>query len=192
MNKWQTIHKDRNIIAIVVLCTFSSTNNILIDDLKKVVMNILLINKSDIFRASIITLQHLNIIFLNLTGLFYDSFIPVGDGIFEKSIPFRFREMVTIQFLKLSTKIGKQIFFMMYCKIFVSLFREHTNKFFFQSCFRLIIAGACFYRLIFCNNCVLICFGYDIKIRHIHHLFRIYFVIGSRILFRGKWSSLSL
>ena len=56
MNKWQTIHKDRNIIAIVVLCTFGSTNNILIDDLKKVVMNILLINKSDILCASIITL----------------------------------------------------------------------------------------------------------------------------------------
>lgn len=48
MNQRETINEDGNIIAVAVLGTFFFADGILVDDLKPVIMNVLLIDKSNI------------------------------------------------------------------------------------------------------------------------------------------------
>ena len=101
MNKWQTIHEYSYIVSVVVLCTFIHADRVLVDDLKKVAVNVLLVNDCNVLCCPVITLENLHIIFLNLACLFYNSvFLTCNAGV-EKSFPFRICELVRIQSFKL-------------------------------------------------------------------------------------------
>ena len=50
---------------------------VLIDDLKKVIMDILLVDQHDVLGCAIITLQHLNTVFLDLLALVLYSLIGI-------------------------------------------------------------------------------------------------------------------
>ena len=60
-------------------------------------MDILLVDQGDILGRSIVTLQDLDIILLDLAGLLHDMLIRIGQGILEKTVPFRVRESIVIQ-----------------------------------------------------------------------------------------------
>ena len=114
MYKRQTIDKNRNIIAVIMLCAVVCANHtaqvalsaalgsihlVLVDYLQPVIMDVLFIYKCNILGRTIITGQDLNIIFLYLPGLFHDMLIGIGNGIFEKVIPLCVRKLIAVQFL---------------------------------------------------------------------------------------------
>ena len=90
MHKRQTVYQYCNIIAVVMLRTIlcEGIHLVLIDDLQPVVMDVLFIYKRNILGRTVITSQNLNIVFLYLPSLFHDMLIGIGNGIFEKIIPF--------------------------------------------------------------------------------------------------------
>ena len=56
MYQRQAIHKNCNIVAVVMVCALILTNHILIDDLKTVVVNLLFVDEHDVLRHGIIAL----------------------------------------------------------------------------------------------------------------------------------------
>lgn len=83
MDHRKSINQDRHIIAVAVSCSFVLADGILVDDLKKVVMNVLLVNQGNILGRTVITLQDLDKVLLNLPGLLNDMVIRISQGIFE-------------------------------------------------------------------------------------------------------------
>ncbi len=71
MDEREAVDQDGHIIAILVV----ALSFILVDHLKPVVMDILLIDQIDIFRSPIIPLQNLDMILLDLTGFLNNAFI---------------------------------------------------------------------------------------------------------------------
>ena len=65
-----------------------SIHLVLIDDLQPVVMDILFIYECNILGRTVITSQDLDIVLLYLPSLFHNMIIWIGNGIFEKIIPF--------------------------------------------------------------------------------------------------------
>ena len=170
MNERQSIDQNCNVITVIMLCSLCGTNHILVDNLQEVVMDIFLINDADVLGRTIITLKNLNIVLLNLTGLLYDSFIGIGNGICEEAFPLILREMIIVQFFQLKAQIGNQILFRMDMQIFISLFTEQAYEFLFQFSLRLVAVRTCLHRLIFCNDCIFACRCHYIKEWHTRHL----------------------
>ncbi len=166
MYKRQAIDQYCNIITVIIFCTFICANYILIDDLQSIVMDVLFIYECDILRGTIITSQNLNIVFLYFPGLFHDMLIGIGNSIFEKSIPFCVRKLIVVQLLQFLTKIDNQIFFCVNRQIFISLFTEQTDKLLLQFRFALVTVRTLLDWLIFCDNGILRCFRYNVKVRH--------------------------
>ena len=149
MNQRQTVHKNRHIISGVVI---AGTFFILIDDLQTVVMDILFINQIDVLSFAIFASQVLYIIFLNLTSLFYDTFVGIGNLRFEECLPFFVGEAVLVKALKLLAKVKHEIFFVVNGHVLITLFAKHFDEGCLQSSFTLIRIGTFRLRLIFSYN----------------------------------------
>ena len=128
MNKRESVNKYSYIVSVIVLGAFSLRYFILIDNLKTVVMNVLLIDESDVLRCSIISLNNLNIVFLNLASLVFNSFILISNGILEEEIPFIICKRIVVEGFKLRTQVSNKVSLCMYLQIFVALFLEHSDK----------------------------------------------------------------
>ena len=170
MDHWESIDQDRYIITVAVPCSFILTDSVLIDDLKKIIMDVLLVDQGDVLGGAIITLQDLDKVLLDLPSLLNDMIIWIRQGVFKEPVPFGIGEGVAVQDLQLLPEIRDQLCLRMNRKVFIALFGEHTNEFPLQFSFALIAVGPGLYRLIFRDNGVLRCLGNDIKIRHLHHL----------------------
>ena len=94
--KRKSIDKNRHIVSVIVLCSPIRSHNILIDDLKPVVMNICLVNQGDVLCHRIITFKDLNIILLDLSCFLDYMLIRVCNGIGEKPFPLIITELIII------------------------------------------------------------------------------------------------
>ena len=55
MDERQTIDQHRNIITVIMLCALLPADGILMENLQAVIVNVLLVNKGNIFRGTVIT-----------------------------------------------------------------------------------------------------------------------------------------
>ena len=166
MDHREAVDQDRHIIAIAVPRSFILADGILIDDLKKVVMDVLLINQGDVFGGTVITLQDLNKVFLNLPRLFNNMIVRVCQGIIKESVPFGIGKGITVQSLQFLSEIRDHLCLRMDRKIFIALFGEFADKIPLEISLTLITVRSGFYRLIFRDNGVLRSLGNNIEIRH--------------------------
>ena len=166
MNHREAIDQDRHIIAVAVPCSLVLADSILIDDLKEIVMDVFLVDQGDVFGRTIITLQDLNEVLLDLPGLLYNMIIRVRQSIFEEPVPLGIGEGIAVQHLQFIPEICNQLCLRMDRKIFIALPGEHTDEFPLQFSFALIAVGPGLHRLIFCDNSVFRCLGDDIEVRH--------------------------
>ena len=93
MHQRQTVHQYGNIITVIIIAAFL---RILIQDLQIIVMNVILINQRNVLGGSVITLQHLYIVFLNLLAFVFNSFVSVRNILREETLPLVFRKSVIV------------------------------------------------------------------------------------------------
>ena len=129
MDHREAVDQDRYIIAVAVPCSFVLADSVLIDDLKKVVMDVLLIDQGDVLGGTVITLQDLDIVLLDLSGFLNDMVIRICQGILKEPVPFGIGEGVAVQNLQLLPEIRDQLCLRMNRKIFIALLSEHTDEF---------------------------------------------------------------
>ena len=101
----QTVDEDRDVIAVVVLCTFIPADLILVDDLYIIIMDILLVDQQNVLAGAVVTAQDLNKILLQTLCFLSDTVVSIGDTVGEKACPFTVREGVAIQLFELNPQI---------------------------------------------------------------------------------------
>ena len=92
----QTVDKDSDIIAVIVLSALALADLILIDDLNKIVVDVLLVDQSNVFACTVITAKHLNIILLELSRFFRNVFVIICDAVAEKPLPLSVGKVIII------------------------------------------------------------------------------------------------
>ena len=124
MYQRQTVYKHRHIIAVIICCTVLFAKNVLIDDLQAVVVDVFLVDESNILGHGIISFENLDIIFLDFACLFDDAIIFVGNAVGKEPFPFCISECIAIELFQLDAKVGNQVGFRVNGKVFIALFTE--------------------------------------------------------------------
>ena len=109
MDHRETVYQDRYIIAVAVPCSFILADGILIDDLKKVVMDVLLVDQGNVLGGTVITLQDLDKVLLDLPGLLNNMVIRICQGILKEPVPLGIGEGIAVQALQLLSEICNQL-----------------------------------------------------------------------------------
>ena len=82
-------------------------------------MNMVFVDQLDVFGRSVIPFEHLDIVFLDLSGLLDNMFIGIGQIFLKESLPFLIGKSDIIQLFQLKTKIRFQFCFFMNRKILI-------------------------------------------------------------------------
>ena len=168
MNQRKAIDQNRHIVAVIMPCAVCLFYLILVDDLQAVVVDVLFVDQCDIFGTSIIPVQHLHIVFLNLPGLFRNMLVGVGNYITEKLPPLRIGKLVVVQLFQLAAEVSNQFIFGMQRQIGIALFTQQPDKLFFQFRLALVAVRAHLGGFIGGNNGIFIGSRNDIEKGHFH------------------------
>ena len=168
MNQRKAVDQNRHIVAIIMPCAVCLFYLILVDDLQAVVMDVLLVDQRDIFGTSIIPVQYLHIVFLNLPGLFGNMLVGVGNYITEKLPPLRIGKLVVVQLFQLTAEVSNQFILGMQWQIGIALLTQQSDKLFFQFRLALVAVRAHLGGFIGSNNGILIGSRNDIEKGHFH------------------------
>ena len=139
MNQRKAVDQNRHIVAVIMPCAVCLFYLILVDDLQAVVVDVLLVDQRDIFGAAIIPVQYLYIVFLNLSSLFGNMLVGVGNYITEKLLPLRIGKLVVVQLFQLAAEVSNQFILGMQRQIGIALLAQQPDKLFFQ--FRLTLVA---------------------------------------------------
>ena len=176
MNQRKAVDQNRHIVAVIMPCTVCLFYLVLIDDLQAVVVDVLFVDQRDIFGAAIIPVQHLHIIFLNLSGLFGNMLVGVGNYITEKLLPLRIGKLVVVQLFQLAAEVGNQFILGMQRQIGVTLLAQQPDKLFLQFCLALVAVRAHLGGFIGSNNSIFIGSRNDIEKGHFKFLLPMVFL----------------
>ena len=121
MDQGQTVNENGHVVAIVVFGALLLAVLVLVQHLQAIVMDILFINDTDIFRGAVVTLEAENGAFLNNLALFRNMGVRIGDFRGKETLPFLVGEVVLVQLLNALTQIGNQIRLLVNFKIGISL-----------------------------------------------------------------------
>ena len=146
MDKGQAVHEDGHVIPVLKI---APALLILVDDLEEVVVNVLLVDKGDVLGRAVIPFQDLYAVFLDLTALFLNALITVGDALGIEPFPFRIREGILVEPLQLQAQVGDHVFGGMDLKIFIALFAEHLYEALFELRFALVGVRSLCLRFVF-------------------------------------------
>ena len=135
VNQWETVYKDGNIVTVIKV---TAILYILVNNLYRVVVDVLLINQSDVLATAVVSLQDLHIVLLNKAGLFYNAVISIGKVLGKEPFPFVFREGITIEFLQLLSKVIHQFVRTVYLQVSVTLLGQLLDKGGFKCCLTLV------------------------------------------------------
>ena len=91
-------------------------------------MNILLVYQVDVLGLASIPFEDLDMVFLYLGCLGFNTFVLVGNDIIEETLPFAVSEDVVIKSLQLHTKVIHKVLFRVDMKVVISLLREGLDK----------------------------------------------------------------
>ena len=92
--------------------------------LQPVFVDVGFVEEVDVFLRSVVTVENLDMIFLDQAGFLFDSAILIGYFVFEELIPLLVGERITVEQLKLGAKVVDQIRFAVDRYIVVCLFLQ--------------------------------------------------------------------
>ena len=167
MDQRQTIDQRRHIIAVIVGSTLLGRDSILIDDLKAVIVDALLINELDVFAFPIIPAEYLHIVLLNQTSLLENAGIGVCQHLVPEPLPFVVRKAIVVQLFQLRPQISNQVGLFMDGQALITQLAKQTDELLFQVCFALVRIRALGLRLVFGDNSAFAALGNDVEIAHL-------------------------
>ena len=153
MYQWQTIHKDGDIISVLLR---SAIYSILVYHLSDIVVHILLVYQGNIHLSSILTDKTLLVVTLNSESLFLDTIRLLCYFSLKEPLPLTISKCDIIQLLQLLAKIRYQLRLFMDGKILISLSLKLGNQFILQVTLTLVTCFPfTFLTHILSNNCTL-------------------------------------
>ena len=159
----ESVYKYGHVVPRVIVSVFL---DILVDDLDKIVVDILLVDEVDVPAFPVVPLQDLDVIFLYSGGLGYNIIVLVGNALVEEVLPFVVCEMVAVQLLKTCAEIGYEVRLRMDRQILISLLYQQPDELLLQLSLALVRLGRAHRVLIFRDHSVFCTFSYDIILGH--------------------------
>ena len=178
MDQGQAVDQDSHVIAHVVLAL---PLLILVDDLKTVVVDVLLIQQIDVLGRAAVLAQHLDVVALYLAGLFQNAVVGAGDAGLEKAVPLAVGEGVIVQQLQLTAEVGDQTGLVVDGQVFIALGLQHPNKFPLQRRLALIALRPLGLRRIFGHHGAFSGGGDEVVLGHERFLLELYPVFSTGI-----------
>lgn len=129
-------------------------------------MDVLLVDQRDVLGTAVVTPEDLDMILLELAGLFRDVLVGVRQLLREKPAPLVLAELNAIECFQLAPKISHQLFLAVDRQILIALLCQKADKFPLQRGLALVAVRAGLDWLILRHNGVFICRGDDIEIAH--------------------------
>lgn len=108
----------------------------LVKHLETVAVNMHLVDETNVLRRTIITVQDLDVVFLDQPGLVLDARRRRGDDLVEEMRPLIVGEPDIVQLLKLGAQVCDQFGFRMRGKSFIALGFKDSQQLLLQICFR--------------------------------------------------------
>lgn len=135
----EPVDQDGHIVTV-----FAGTvlGGILVDDLKFIVMNILLVEEMDVFDGTVRASEVLNGVILDDGGFLTDPMVRVGNEFLEEAFPLDIGEGDVVQGFELFPEIGNEFRFGCDGQIFVCLGLQQLDECLFEIGFGLIGGGA--------------------------------------------------
>lgn len=152
MDEGQAVDQDGDIIAVLVLCAGIGSHLVLIDDLQAVVVDVLFVNKGDVFGAAVISMEVLDRVGLDAAGLFHDAVVCVGDDLPEEPLPLAVGKAAVVQKLQLRPEVFHQGGLVVDGEVFITLGGQQPDELFFQLRLALVGVGTGGFRLVFGDN----------------------------------------
>ena len=115
---------------------------ILIEDLDRVVVDVVLVDEANVEGGAIISDEVLDMVGLNLLGLLDHPLILVGKDSIEEGVPLTVREFVFVDNLKLLSQVLDKVLFIVDGEVFIPLFSKSMEEGSLQARFALVISGA--------------------------------------------------
>lgn len=103
VDEGQAIDEYGDIVASVML---AAVFLILVQDLQAVVMDVTLVDELNVLGRTIVPLEDLNMILLDLASLLFDTLVGTGQALAKEPLPFGVTERETVEQLKLAAQIG--------------------------------------------------------------------------------------
>lgn len=149
MNQGKAVDKDGHIVACFV---HPASLNVLIDNLKAVVVYILPVKERNVLCQAIVTPDGKNALLLDKRGLLFYAQLFTRKLGFEKRSPFSVGEGIVVQRLKLLAQVGNQLGFAVNGQVFVPLFCQLPDEGLFQVGLALVGVGTDLRRSKFCDD----------------------------------------
>ena len=86
MDKRKSVYKNGHVVTVVVCCALLFADDILVDDLEEIVVDVLFVDKRNVFCISAVVLKRLDMVFLDGRRFFLDTLILVGELRFVKTV----------------------------------------------------------------------------------------------------------
>ena len=139
MDQGKAVDKDGYIVAIGS-CPLSMF--VLIEDLDRVVVDVVLVDEANVEGGAIISDEVLDMVGLYLLGLLDHPLILVGKDSIEEGFPLTVREFVFVDNLKLLSQALDKVLFIADGEVFIPLFSKSMEEGSLQARFALVISGA--------------------------------------------------
>ena len=114
---------------------------VLIDNLQKIIVDILLVNQRDVLACAVITFQDFDSIFLKGFCFLNNALIGICDIFRKKAFSFAVCKGVAVEPFNLFAEVDNQIFLFMDSQILIAQFPQTADKFLFQFRFTLIVVS---------------------------------------------------
>ena len=132
---------------------------VLVDDLKRVVVDVLLVDEPHVLCRAVVALENLDVVFLYLARLLKRLLALVGDLSLEEAFPLAVSELYMIQRLKPTAEVGDQLGLGVEIEVFVALFAEKRDEPFFERGLALVEKRVLLLRLVASDDRVLVGLG---------------------------------
>lgn len=164
MYQRQAVDEDGHVVARVVA---ARSLLVLVKHLQTVVVDVLFVQKIDVFGRAAVLSQHLHMIELNPARLFQNPVVCARDAVFEKARPLAVRKGVVVQPLQLAAEVGDERGFVVDLQIFIPLHTQKPEKFLLQCRLALIAVRPAGIRRVLRHDGALGRSGDDVELAHV-------------------------
>ena len=162
MHQWQSIHEDGHIVAILI----SALHLVLIDHLQTVVIDVGLVNQTDILRLAIIHRQVQDIaLALNHLRLILDGHLVVRDHR-QQARPLCIAQSHIVEQLQLMAQVLQQSCLILHLHILIALSLQLSDQSLLQLSFALIALSRLGLHVVVCHHRLVLLFYYDLIVNH--------------------------
>ena len=121
----QAVHQDGDVVAVG---SRAGVGGVLVDHLQAVVVDVALVEQVDVLGGAVVTVQQLDVVVLDATGLLHDAVVVACDRLGEEAGPLVVGEGELVERLELLAQVGDEIIRAVDGQVLVGLLLQQLDE----------------------------------------------------------------